>query len=226
MQPVDSTKPEAVVRVVPKGGAKSADQIFAQWNYLSKKGQFALQRSDRHLGTNLPNGLLRETAQSWADQTGLCALGCRDLRSSEDLTTHIVVSFPPGTDLNQAFAAGRAWAEEMFGSGRHGGRFDYLTACHSDRPHPHVHLIVNRRALEGHWLKISRRHVHLNYKNLRATLVDVASLYGIDLQASSRVHRGLMDRPITYAEYRRRSRKAVPPPKASETPASKDIAAG
>jgi type IV secretion system T-DNA border endonuclease VirD2 len=203
--------PEAVVRIVPKGGAKSADQIFAQWKYLSKKGQFVLQRADRYLGIYLPSHLLKELAQSWAEQTGCCAPGYVKFKSSEDLTTHIVVSFPLGTDSDQAFAAGRAWAEEMFGSGRHGGTFDYLTVCHSDRSHPHVHLVVNRRAFEGHWLKISRRHAHLNYKNFRTTLVDVARRHGIYLQASPRADRGLTDRPLTYAEYRRRWRKLTLP---------------
>jgi type IV secretion system T-DNA border endonuclease VirD2 len=198
--------PQAVVRVVPKGGARTAAQICAQWKYLAKKGEVSLQRSERHLGGFLPQHLLKELAQSWAVQTGSWAPGDKLAEGGRELTTHIVVSFPVGSDLDRAFAAGRAWAEEMFGSGKYGGHFDYLTACHSDRPHPHVHLILNRRAFEGHWLKISRRHEHLNYNKFRATLVAVANLHGIGLQASSRAERGLIERPPTYAAYRRQMR--------------------
>lgn len=202
-------RPQAVIRIVPGGGARTAAQICNQWTYLSRKGEIQLQRSERHLGVTLPNGELKTLAESWAVQTGSYQLGQSEADSIQELTTHIVVSFPPETKLCAAFAAGRVWAEEMFGSGRNGGTFDYLTACHSDRPHPHVHLIVNRRALEGHWLKISRRHACLNYDKLRSSLVEVAYRHDIALEATSRAERGLTDRPITYAEYRRRARAAV-----------------
>ncbi|MGX5805121.1 relaxase/mobilization nuclease domain-containing protein, partial [Bradyrhizobium sp. Arg314] len=154
----------------------------------------------------LPYHQLDETARSWAEQTGNYVLGQPDAESNQDLTTHIIVSFPRATDRNSAFSAGRAWVEHMFGSGRSGSRFDYISAFHVDREHPHLHVVVNRRALEGHWLKISRRHPHFNYDNMRASLVDAAYDNGIELEATSRAERGIMERPITYAEFRRRQR--------------------
>jgi type IV secretion system T-DNA border endonuclease VirD2 len=202
-------RPQAIIRIVPGGGARTAAQICNQWTYLSRKGEVQLQRSERHLGVSLQNGGIKALAESWAVQTGSYQPGQSEADSVQELTTHIVVSFPPETRLGAAFAAGRGWAEEMFGSGRNGGTFDYLTACHSDRPHPHVHLIVNRRALEGHWLKISRRHASLNYEKLRSALVEVACRHDIVLEATSRAERGLTERPITYAEYRRRARAGV-----------------
>jgi type IV secretion system T-DNA border endonuclease VirD2 len=199
--------PQAVIRIVPHGGARTATQIRDQWLYLSRKGQVPIQRSERHLGIILPPEHIADTALSWVEQTG----GQTDDSSNykvRELTTHIVISFPEGTELIRAFAAGRSWAEEMFGSGRNGGRFDYLTACHSDRPHPHVHLVVNRRALEGHWLKISRRHSTLNYDNMRSSMVEIALRFGITLEATSRAERGIVERPPTYAEYRRQRRRS------------------
>lgn len=194
--------PQAIIRIVPGGGAKTAEQIHNQWKYLTRKGHMQLRRSERHLGILLASEHLEAVAESWALETGYC-------RSGGDLTTHIVVSFPPGTEEEKAFATARAWAEEMFGSGRNGGSFDYLTACHTDRAHPHMHLIVNRRALEGHWLKISRRHPHLSYDKLRVTLTEIAGRHGIALEATSRLERGILETPITYAEYRRRARKSA-----------------
>lgn len=194
-----SETPQAIIRIVPGGGARTSDQIRNQWMYLTRQGDVQLQRSERHLGVILPVDQLEQVACSWAAETG----NCRVL----ELTTHIVVSFPPGTEEAAAFATARAWAEELFGSGRNGGTFDYLTACHTDRAHPHMHLVVNRRALEGHWLKISRRHAQLNYETLRSSLVEIAARHGITLEATSRVERGLVETPITYAEYRRRQRK-------------------
>jgi len=212
--------PQAIIRIVPSGGAKTISQIYNQWMYLSRDGELQLQRSNRYLGVMLPSKHFKDVAQSWALQTGNYQLGQPERDSKQDLTTHIIVSFPPGTDMEAAFSAGRAWAEEMFGSGRNGGTFDYLTACHSDRAHPHVHLVINRRALEGHWLKISRRHAFLSYEKLRLALVDVAQHHGITLEATSRSERGIIEPPITYAEYRRRSRRTTVPGEGDERPAA------
>ncbi|NEJ25826.1 relaxase/mobilization nuclease domain-containing protein [Rhizobium leguminosarum] len=154
----------------------------------------------------MPYDRLFEMARSWAEQTGNYQPGQPEAESNQDLTTHIIVSFPRGTETNNAHAAGRAWAENVFGSWRQGGTFDYITAFHVDRQHPHLHVVVNRRALEGHWLKISRRHPHHNYNNMRSALVDAAYDNGIELDATSRAERDIMERPITYAEFRRRQR--------------------
>ncbi|RZN10902.1 hypothetical protein CWO90_46700, partial [Bradyrhizobium sp. Leo121] len=177
-----------------------------QLQYLSRNGAVDLLRSERHQGVLLPYDQLDQFAQSWAVQTGNYQAGQSVAESNQDLTTHIIISFPPGTDANHAHAAGRAWTERMFGSGHNGGSFDYITAFHIDRPHPHLHAVVNRRAQEGHWLKISRRNPHHNYDNMRAVLVDAADDHGIELDATRRADRGIMERPITYAEFRRRQR--------------------
>lgn len=200
--------PQALIRLIPGGGAKSVKQIRDQWMYLSRKGQIPLQRSERHLGVTLSADQVGAAARSWAMETGNGSALARRSARVQELTTHIVISFPPGTETGIAFKIGRAWAEEMFGSGRNGGTFDYLTVGHADRAHPHLHLVVNRRALEGHWLKISRRDARFNYDIFRATLVEVALRHGIVLDATSRVARNL-EPPVTYAEYRRRARKSA-----------------
>ncbi|MER8576694.1 relaxase/mobilization nuclease domain-containing protein [Mesorhizobium sp. M1409] len=198
--------PQAIIRIVPRGGARTARQIRDQLNYLSREGTIDLLRSSRHQGVAVPYDRLHEMARSWAEQTGNYQPGQPEAESNQDLTTHIIVSFPRGTDANNAHAAGRAWVENIFGSGGQGGTFDYITAFHVDRQHPHLHVVVNRRALEGHWLKISRRHPHHNYNNMRAALVNAAYDNSIELDATSRAERGIMERPITYAEFRRRQR--------------------
>lgn len=203
-----SAPKQAFIRLVPRGGARSADQIFNQLMYLSRGGELPLRRSERHLTIMLQKVGLKDVAQSWVNEAGFCGGDSDAGRPGQALTTHLIVSFPPGTDASLAFAAGRSWAQEMFGSGRHGGTFDYLTACHDDRPHPHIHLVVHRRALEGHWLKISRRHPELNYDRLRESIVDVAQAHGISLEATSRIARGISERAVNYAEYRRAHRAA------------------
>lgn len=201
-----SQAPQAVVRIVPRGGARTAKQILGQWKYLSRNGKVPLQRSERHLGLFLAPDQVKATAMSWVSQAENWSDDASG-RNAHELTTHIVLSFPQEIERSKAFAAGRAWAEAMFGCGAGGGTFDYLTVCHSDRPHPHVHLVVNRRALEGHWLKIARRNSWHNYETMRSVMVDVARRHGIELEATSRLARGIKVPAITYAEYRRRARE-------------------
>lgn len=204
-------RPQAFIRIVPRGGTKTPQQIVNQWEYLCRKGELELQLSARHLGIPLKHGSIPTKARSWAWETGNYIESEDDQDNQErdqDLTTHIIVSFPPGTDQDAAFAAGREWAHEMFGSGNGGGRYDYLTAFHTDREHPHLHVVVNRRELLGReWLKISRRHPHLNYKALRTKMVAISRRFGIEFEATSRADRGISEPPMTYARYRRLERE-------------------
>ncbi|MCP3468653.1 relaxase/mobilization nuclease domain-containing protein [Bradyrhizobium sp. CCGUVB23] len=198
---------QVVIRIVPHGGAMTPERMIKQWQYLSRNGKLELQLSARHLDIPLRWDKMLETARSWAWETGNYVESHRDEERDQDLTTHIVVSFPPGTDQEAAYGAGRGWAAKMFGSGFGGGQYNYLTAFHTDRGHPHLHVVVNRRELLGRgWLKISRRHPHLNYKALRTEMAEISRQHGIMLDASSRAERGLTERPMTFAEYRRRER--------------------
>jgi type IV secretion system T-DNA border endonuclease VirD2 len=200
---------QAVVHIVKRGGARTAARIHSQWDYLSRKGKIVLQRSERYSGGVLPYAEFQHWANSWAEQTGNYQPGRGDAENNQELTTHIVVSFPPGTDHEAARLAGRAWAGDMFGSGEHGGTYDYVTAFHTDRPHPHLHVVVNRRSFETNWLAISHRNVNINYDVLREVLVDAAQRYGIHLEATSREQRGIIDRPLTNEQFRQRARDAI-----------------
>ncbi|MGO6748072.1 relaxase/mobilization nuclease domain-containing protein [Rhizobium ruizarguesonis] len=183
---------QAIVHVVRGGGAHTIGRICSQWNYLTRKGRLQLQFSERHGGGFMPQGEFPEWARRWADEAGNYVDGRLVGDPQQDMTTHIVVSFPPGTDHDAARRAGRRWSEDMFGSDGQAGEFDYVTAFHIDQEHPHMHVIVNRRSLSaGHeWLKIARRNERINYDLMRARLVLAARLEGIHLRADARVPRG------------------------------------
>ncbi|AQS65401.1 MULTISPECIES: T-DNA border endonuclease VirD2 [Rhizobium/Agrobacterium group] len=199
---------QVIIRIVPGGGTKTLQQIINQLEYLSRKGKLELQRSARHLDTFVPPDEIRELALSWVQETGTYHESRPDEERQQELTTHIIVSFPAGTSQVAAYAASREWAAEMFGSGAGGGRYNYLTAFHIDRDHPHLHVVVNRRELLGHgWLKISRRHPQLNYDALRITMAEISLRHGVVLEATSRAERGISERPMTFAQYRRLERQ-------------------
>nr|AAL57024.1 VirD2 [Agrobacterium tumefaciens] len=199
---------QVIIRIVPGGGTKSLQQIINQLEYLSRKGKLELQRSARHLDVFVPPDEIRALAKSWVQETGTYDESRPDEERQQELTTHIIVSFPAGTSHAAAYAASREWAAEMHGSGAGGGLYNYLTAFHIDRDHPHLHVVVNRRELLGHgWLKISRRHPQLNYDAMRIKMADISLRHGIMLDATRRAERGITERPITYAQYRRLERE-------------------
>ena len=188
-------KPQAVVKMIRKGGASDARGLKAQMAYLSRDGAQPLQRSEAMMGIEVDAEQAAMLEKDWRMPP--------DGSGRADRTSHFIVSFPQDAPHASAERAGRAWAEEMFGSGEYGGdSYDYYTAFHTDRAHPHMHVVVYRRGLEhGEWLKVSQRG-DLNYDRMREVLVNVAGREGIDLEATTRLARGRHDRPVPDAEYR------------------------
>ena len=206
-------KPQAVVKMIRGGGTSDVQGLRAQIAYLSRDGAEPLQRSEAMMGIELDAEEAARLEKEWRMPP--------EGANRADRTSHFIVSFPQDAPHSAAERAGRAWAEEMFGSGEYGGdSYDYYTAFHTDRAHPHMHVVVYRRGLEhGEWLKVSQRG-DLNYDRMREVLVDVAGREGIELEATTRLARGLHDRPVPDAEYRRaaeQDREAEAPEHTHET---------
>lgn len=190
-------KPQAMVKLVTRGGARKQAGVMAQMAYLSRDGAVPMYRSARYMDVEIDQEDQEALAHAWMRNT-------RD--AAFDYTSHFVVSFPKGTDPDAAERAGRAWAEAAFESGRLGERWDYYTVHHRDTDTPHTHVVVARRGLEGGgWLVVSSFHdrATATHDELRALQVEVAEAEGIALDASSRLSRGIHERPIPDAEYRR-----------------------
>lgn len=221
---------QAIVRVIPGGGTKNAAQISNQWSYVSREGDIPLERSDRYFEDAAPirPDEIADMTRDWETQAAVHPGLIKADGSRRDITTHIVVSLPraANADPETAKATLREFAFEMFGSGRNGGQWDYVTAFHTDREHPHLHIVVNRMSHEGRWLKIARRDPFMNYDNMRAVMADVAERRGYNLDSTTRAERGIIERPVTYAEHRRRSRQrvAVYPQPMSDAPSQAPLA--
>ena len=206
-------KPQAVVKMIRNGGTSDVRGLRDQMAYLSRDGAEPLQRSEAMMGIALDAEEAARMEKEWRMPP--------EGADRADRTSHFIVSFPQDAPHSAAERAGRAWAEEMFGSGQHGDdSYDYYTAFHTDRAHPHMHVVVYRRGLEnGEWLKVSQRG-DVNYDRMREVLVDVAGREGIELEATTRLARGLHDRPVPDAEYRRaveEDREAEAPEHTHET---------
>ncbi|WMS45231.1 relaxase/mobilization nuclease domain-containing protein (plasmid) [Acuticoccus sp. MNP-M23] len=202
---------QAVVKMVRGGGARNAAGMKAQMDYLARQGGVELQRSERFMGIEIDGEEVANMVDGWNMPT--------DGRDKADRTSHFIVSFPQDTGTAAAERAGRAWAEQMFGSGDFGGdSFDYYTAFHTDRDHPHTHVVVHRRGLDnGTWLKVSKRS-DFNYQAMRDLAAKVGQAEGIDLEATPRFARGVHDRIMPDAEYRRAAKERRAPVAPEHTP--------
>lgn len=202
--------PQSFVKLIRKGGTSNSKGMQGQMNYLTQKGEVGLELSDLYFGATLSQEEWGELLESW-NMSGAN-------KGDYDKTHHFVVSFPHGTEKDAAYRAGRAWASELFASGKYDDVYDYYTAFHTNKDHPHMHVVVLRRGMEnGQWLSIHRDGV-FNYQKFREVQVEVAADEGIYLNASSRYSRGLSDRPIPDAEYRRAEREGRKPMAPSHSP--------
>ena len=69
-----------------------------------------------------------------------------------------------------------------------------MIAVHKDRDHPHAHIVLNRRSQEGEFFYLGRDH-RFNYDDFRLAMVEEAEKYGVKLEATRRVDRGVVHYP-------------------------------
>lgn len=225
---------QAIVHVVRRGGARSIKRICSQMEYLTRKRnpaerqraqlpELQLQFSERHGAGFIPYDELPDWARRWGEQAGNYINGQQVGDAEQDMTSHIIFSLPAGTDKTAAYRAMRKAAEDVFGATiiREGDRgnpheFDYLTAFHTDKPHPHLHVLVNRKSLQRdpdtkkhEWLKIARRNTRINYAVMRERFAYWAQQEGIDVEATSRLERGIETPSLSNEQFRINARNAV-----------------
>ena len=111
-------------------------------------------------------------------------------------TDHIVLSFPRGTEVAQAEAIAREWGQEVFGSGDYGDVWRYVAALHRDTDHVHAHFVVDKHGIEeGRFLSICR-YSELNFDVMRELHAEIAQEHGLNLVATTRLSRGLIEHPV------------------------------
>lgn len=117
-------------------------------------------------------------------------------------TDHIVLSFPRGVDAPQAEAIAREWGQEVFGSGDYGDVWRYIAALHRDTDHVHAHFVVDKHGIEqGRFLSICR-YSELNFDVMRELHAEIAQEHGLNLVATTRLSRGLIENPAPDLELR------------------------
>jgi type IV secretion system T-DNA border endonuclease VirD2 len=188
----------AVLKKIGKGGTANANELSAQMDYLFSKSAsifgngVVLDDKAEGLSRDERSEIVGEWVEDWrgAPKNGH--------------TSHLLLSFPSHVRPEKAKLIAEAWAYEMFQSGDHEDDvWSYVAALHTDRPHPHVHIVVNNRGtLNDSWFFMAKEHV-FNLDMMKARMVAIAAEEGVFLDATSRAERGLLTYGPSRAEIER-----------------------
>ena len=188
----------AVLKKIGKGGTANAKELAAQMDYLFSKSAsifgngVVLDADAKGLTKDERSDIVGDWVEDWRGSP------------KNGHTSHLLLSFPSHVRPGKARLIAEAWAFEMFQSGEHQDDiWSYVAALHTDRPHPHVHIVVNNRGtLNDSWFFMAKEHV-FNLDRMKERMVAIAAEEGVFLDATSRAERGLLTYGPSRAEIER-----------------------
>ncbi|MDR7127256.1 relaxase/mobilization nuclease domain-containing protein [Pseudotabrizicola sp. 4114] len=188
----------AVLKKIGKGGTANAKELAAQMNYLFSKSAsifgngVVLDADAKGLTKDERNEIVGDWAEDWRGSP------------KNGHTTHLLMSLPSHVRPEKAKLIAEAWAFEMFQSGEHQDDvWSYVAALHTDKSHPHVHMVINNRGtVNDSWFFMAKEHV-FNLEVMKQRMVAIAAEEGVFLDATSRAERGLLTYGPSRAEIER-----------------------
>ena len=182
----------AVFKAIRGGGTHTKSQLANQLDYLTTKSTHIVDSSGFLDGkTKLEAKDIKDLTERFAKRWDA------GFKPKLGQTTHMLMSFPIGTRGEDVRDIATDVAERFFQTDE--GHFDYIIAVHEDRDHPHAHLVLNRRSQEGEFFFLGRNH-RFNYDDFRLAMVEEAEKYGVRLEATRRVDRGVVHYPARTSE--------------------------
>jgi type IV secretion system T-DNA border endonuclease VirD2 len=182
----------AVFKAIRGGGTHNKSQLANQLDYLTTKSTHIVDSSGFLDGkAKLEAGDIKDLTERFAKRWDA------GFKPKLGQTTHMLMSFPIGTRGEDVRDIATDVAERFFQTDE--GHFEYIIAVHEDRDHPHAHLVLNRRSQEGEFFFLGRNH-RFNYDDFRLAMVEEAEKYGVRLEATRRVDRGVVHYPARTSE--------------------------
>ncbi|WP_371228075.1 relaxase/mobilization nuclease domain-containing protein [Roseovarius sp. 2305UL8-3] len=177
----------AVFKAIRGGGTHSKSELSNQLGYLTTKTTHIVDSSGfldgkAKLGNKEIKDLTERFAKRWS----------AGFKPKLGQTTHMLLSYPIGTRGEDVRDITANVAERFFQTEK--GHFDYIIAVHEDRDHPHAHIVLNRRSQEGEFFFLGRDH-RFNYDDFRLAMVEEAERFGVRLEATRRLDRGVVHYP-------------------------------
>ncbi len=182
----------AVFKAIRGGGTNSKSELSNQLGYLTTKSTHIVDSSGFLDGkSKLDNREIKDLTDRFSKRWSA------GFKPKLGQTTHMLMSFPIGTDGGDVRDIASDVAERFFQTDE--GHFDYIIAVHEDRDHPHAHIVLNRRSQEGEFFYLARNH-RFNYDDFRLAMVEEAEKYGVRLEATRRIDRGVVHYPPRTSE--------------------------
>ncbi|MBY0447994.1 MAG: relaxase/mobilization nuclease domain-containing protein, partial [Hyphomonadaceae bacterium] len=187
-----------MLKKIGKGGTANAKELAAQMDYLFSKSAsifgngVVLDTDAKELTKDERNEIVGDWVEDWRGSP------------KNGHTTHLLMSFPSHVRPEKAKLIAEAWAFEMFQSGEHQDDvWSYVAALHTDKAHPHVHMVVNNRGtVNDSWFFMAKEHA-FNLDVMKERMVAIAAEEGVFLDATSRAERGLLTYGPSRAEIER-----------------------
>ena len=177
----------AVLKKIHRGGTHTPKQLGNQLDYLFSKAAWC--------GGNIVDYDPRRQSIDPEERKAIVAAWSDDwVRDPKNgHTTHLLMSFPRHVKPATARAIAEDWEASMFENAEaHGDQWSYVAALHTDRAHPHIHVVVqNRGILEGRWFYMARGH-DFDLQAMKEKMAEIAADHGVALETTSRVERGIL----------------------------------
>ncbi|WP_428929824.1 relaxase/mobilization nuclease domain-containing protein [Marinibacterium sp. SX1] len=182
----------AVFKAIRGGGTHTKSQLANQLDYLTTKSSHIVDSSGFLDGkTKLEASEIKDLTERFSKRWSA------GFKPKLGQTTHMLMSFPIGTRGEDVRDITANVAERFFQTLE--GHFDYIIAVHEDRDHPHAHIVLNRRSQEGEFFFLGRDH-RFNYDDFRLAMVEEAEKFGVRLEATRRLDRGVVHYPARTRE--------------------------
>lgn len=189
--------PEVLVKI--KRGGKTQGHIKAHLEYITRNGRLdgETERGEIIQGRDQVYDVLRE----WTTDAASVKPGARN-------TINAIFSMPPGTDSEGVKAAVREFARDELSEHK------YLFVLHEDEAHPHVHISIRTLSINGKKLDPRKEDLQL----WREVFAEKLREQGIDAKATYRPSRGVVEKPLSMAQYKAKNWEAEQSKAASASP--------
>jgi type IV secretion system T-DNA border endonuclease VirD2 len=195
----------AVFKRIRAGGCKTQSSLGNQLAYINDKAVYTY--------STMTNALTDAAVLSEDQKSDIIEAWAETWRGSTKLgfTSHMLLSFPTDVTVDQVRDIAMDWTEHFFESGEYGDQWDYVLAVHDDRAHKHAHIILNNRGLDqGTWFSCWAEGV-MSPQLMREKQAEIAEGYGVMLDATTRLERGIFEKPAGLAEiYRAKEEARLP----------------
>lgn len=178
---VNKKIPEVVVKI--KRGGKSAQHLMAHLEYITRNGKLDAETDRGEVIQGKAH--LKEVFKEWTSDVESVRPGSRN-------AINAIFSMPPGTPPEGVKEAVRRFAKQELSN------YQYMFVLHTDEPHPHCHISIRTLGLDGKKLDPRKDDIQL----WREVFAEKLNELGIDAKATYRPTRGIIEKPLSMAQYK------------------------